>query len=371
MPPANVTCMHSAQDQGVVLSIQHLRCVAAMLVVWHHATGQIAAIDTDFGANGVDLFFVISGFVMVATTAGRHTRPATFMKRRLLRVVPLYWMLTAAMVWVALMVPGTFSSLVIESDTFFKSLLFIPHFSASFPDRVLPLLAPGWTLNLEMYFYLVFGLSLMLPEAHRLPALALFFVASAAMGWVFGPFATAIGQTYTSPMLLEFVAGALTARAWLSGRLNVSTRLSAAAVVLGFVSLLFVDMGVEGLGPLVGASLVVIGALNKTLAGWRHGLLQRLGDASYSIYLTHLFTLGALRVTWNQLVPAGPSLIVDWLFLGLALVACAAVGYASYLCLERPLLAKLAAGRRIERPARSAGFEDRSGRITSRCPRGP
>lgn len=347
MPQANVERTSSAQGPGVVLSIQYLRCIAAMLVVWQHAAGQVAAIDFQFGANGVDLFFVISGFVMVATTAGRETRPAAFMRRRLLRIVPLYWMLTSAMVSVSLMVPGTFSSLVVETDTFFKSLLFIPHFSASFPDQVLPLLAPGWTLNFEMYFYLVFALSLVLPESRRIAALVAFFGASAALGWVFGPFDTAWGQTYTSPLLLEFVAGALIARAWLAGRLNLSVHLSVAAVVLGFVALLFVDMGVEGLSELVGASLVVIGALNKTLAGWRHELLLKLGDASYSIYLTHLFTLAAVRVTLGQLVPPGPNLAIDWFFMGLGPVASAAVGYMTYLCVEKPLLARFAARRRV------------------------
>jgi exopolysaccharide production protein ExoZ len=341
--------VNDAHRPGVVLSIQYLRCIAAMMVVWQHAAGQVAAVDSQFGANGVDLFFVISGFVMVATTAGQAIRPAAFMKRRLLRVVPLYWALTLAMVWVALVVPGTFSSLVVEADTLFKSLLFIPHFSATFPGQALPLLAPGWTLNYEMYFYAVFALTLMLPEFGRVPALVAYFGACVALGWVFGPFETAPAQTYTSPVLLEFVAGALIGRAWVSGRLHVRTPWSAAALVVGFASLLVVDKGVEG----VGASLILVGALNKTWAGWRHDLLRKLGDASYSIYLTHLFTLAAVRVSLNHFVPPGPNLLVDWLFLGLAVVASAAVGYASFLCLERPLLSRFTAGRRIGRSPRT------------------
>jgi exopolysaccharide production protein ExoZ len=344
MAPVERDRTSSAHVPGTVLSIQYLRCIAAMMVVWQHATGQIAAIDSQFGAHGVDLFFVISGFVMVAATAGRDVSPMAFMRRRLLRVVPLYWMLTIGMVWVALVVPGTFSSLVVETDTFLKSLLFIPHFSATFPDQALPLLAPGWTLNFEMYFYLVFALALLLPESRRIPALLVYFGASAALGWVWGPFDTAIGQTYTSPMLLEFVAGVLIAHAWLSGWLNVSTRLSAAAIILGFFALLFVDRGVEG----IAASLIVVGALNRAWAGWHHGLLRRLGDASYSIYLTHLFTLAAVRVSLGHIVPPGPSPLVDGLFLCLGLVASAAVGYASYVCMEKPLLSRFRPRSRIE-----------------------
>lgn len=348
MSQAKVERMPSARGQGVVLPIQYLRGIAAMMVVWQHATAQVAAIDSEFGANGVDVFFVISGFVMVATTAGREIRPAAFIGRRLLRIVPLYWMLTTAMVGVALTVPGTFRSLVVEADTFFMSLLFVPHFSATFPGEVRPLLAPGWTLNFEMYFYLVFGLSLMLPESRRTLALVVYFGASALLGWVLGPLGAAVGQTYTSPMLLEFVAGALIARAWLSGWLDVSTFSSVAAVVLGFVALLSADTGWAG----VGASLIVIGALNKTLAAWRHDLLHWLGDASYSIYLTHLFTLAAVRITLDQLVPPGPNLVIDWLYLGLAMAASAAVGCACYLCVERPLLSKCGASSGIGGSAR-------------------
>ena len=205
-------------------------------------------------------------------------------------------------------------------------------------------LAPGWTLNFEMYFYLVFALALLLPESRRIPALLVYFGASAALGWVWGPFDTAIGQTYTSPMLLEFVAGVLIAHAWLSGWLNVSTRLSAAAIILGFFALLFVDRGVEG----IAASLIVVGALNRAWAGWHHGLLRRLGDASYSIYLTHLFTLAAVRVSLGHIVPPGPSPLVDGLFLCLGLVASAAVGYASYVCMEKPLLSRFRPRSRIE-----------------------
>jgi exopolysaccharide production protein ExoZ len=348
---------------GTVLTIQYLRGIAAMMVVWQHATGQVAAVDSQFGANGVDLFFVISGFVMVLTTTGREVRPAAFLRRRMLRVVPLYWALTIAMVWVALVVPGTFSSLVIEAHTFFKSLLFIPHFSATFPDQALPLLAPGWTLNFEMYFYLVFALSLMLPERCRIPALTAYFGASVALGWMLGPFGSAIGQTYTSPMLLEFVAGALIAHAWLSGWLRMSAPMSAAAVVIGFLSLLFVDRGIEG----IGASLIVVGALNGAWAGWHHGLLRRLGDASYSIYLTHLFTLAAVRVTLDRIEPEGPSALVDGLFLVLAPVVSAAVGYVSYMYFEKPLLLRFARSSRTEDgPPRSAIAEQGSGRVTSR-----
>lgn len=143
-----------------------------MMVVWHHAAGQIpgmsARVPWVFGTSGVDLFFVISGFIVVVTTAGVDTKPFDFWRRRIVRVVPLYWLLTLLMVTVALIAPGLFKTLKVAPETVLQSLLFIPHFSQSFSGVVWPLLVPGWTLNFEMFFYALFGLALILPPRYRL-----------------------------------------------------------------------------------------------------------------------------------------------------------------------------------------------------------
>jgi exopolysaccharide production protein ExoZ len=156
-----------------------------------------------FGTSGVDLFFVISGFIRVVTTSGTGMGPGEFWRRA---SRPLYWLLTLLMIAVALVAPGLFKTLKVAPSTLVQSLLFIPHFSQSFPGVVWPLLVPGWTLNFEMFFYAVFGLALLLPERNRLLPLVTFFVMLTAIGLVFGPFASAAAQTYTHPMLLEFAA---------------------------------------------------------------------------------------------------------------------------------------------------------------------
>ena len=71
---------------------------------------------------------------------------------------------------------------------------------------------------------------------------------------------------------------------------------------------------------IVGGILVVIGALDARFASWRSRVLQALGDASYSLYLTHIFTLGALRVVWGWLLPAPPTLATTIAFMLLSLV---------------------------------------------------
>jgi len=330
----------------VILPIQYLRGVAASMVVWHHAAGQIrgmaAQVPWEFGTSGVDLFFVISGFIMVVTTSGGRVTPVEFWRRRVVRVVPLYWLLTLLMVAVALVAPGLFKTLKVQASTLIQSLLFVPHFSQSFPGVVWPLLVPGWTLNFEMFFYLVFGLVLFLPERRRLLPLVAFFVALTAIGFVFGPFASAAAQTYTHPMLLEFAAGAAIGAWWLSGRWRLPSSTSWLLIGAGFVLLLLRDR--EPLGTstqIIGAVLAVVGALDARFAAWKSALLQALGDSSYSLYLTHIFTLGALRVVWNRLLPAPPTLAATIVFMLLSLVVCAAVGWLVYRWVEAPLLARL------------------------------
>jgi exopolysaccharide production protein ExoZ len=333
----------------VILPIQYLRGVAALMVVWHHAAGQIqgmsALVPWRFGTSGVDLFFVISGFIMVVTTSGTGMRPTEFWRRRIVRVVPLYWLLTLLMVAVALIAPTLFKTLKVAPATLLQSLLFIPHFSQSFPGVVWPLLVPGWTLNFEMFFYAVFGLVLLLPERKRIVSLVSVFLLLTAIGHVFGPFSSAAAQTYTHPMLLEFAAGALIGGWWLTGRWRLPLAISSTLIALGFVLLVFRDQEPFGTSTqITGAILVVVGALDARFASWRNALPQALGDSSYSLYLTHIFTLGALRLAWNRLVPAAPTLAATLVFMLISLVVCAAVGWFVYCAIEKPLLGRLSRG---------------------------
>ncbi len=328
-----------------------LRGVAAMMVVWHHAAGQIAGMSAwlpwQFGTSGVDLFFVISGFIMVVTTNGGDVSPFDFWRKRIVRVVPLYWLLTLLMVAVAMMMPSLFKTLQVAPTTLLQSLFFVPHFSRSFPGQVWPLLVPGWTLNFEMFFYAVFGASLFLPGRARLPTLTVSLVALAAIGAIFGPFTTAPAQTYTHPMLIEFVTGAWIATLWLRGRLRLPVTASIAMVVLGAALLVLRDEPPLGsITQIVGAALAVAGALNPRFGAWHFKVWQALGDSSYSLYLTHLFTLGALRLLWTRLFPDQPDAWSTAAFMTVSLVACAWAGWFAYRALELPLLRRLQSPRR-------------------------
>jgi exopolysaccharide production protein ExoZ len=317
--------------------IQWLRGIAAMMVVWFHSATQIKLIErliepTSFGAAGVALFFVISGFIMVVTTFDRNVTPGSFFLRRVMRIVPLYWAATLAAVLGSTLLPSLFHSFKFTASALAKSLLFIPYRSLSFPGFFRPILVPGWTLNYEMFFYALFALALLLPQAHRVLSLAVVFVALVAVGMA------GDGNFYTEPFILQFVFGALLAQVWLSARLKVNVGLSLACIVLGF-TLLELHGDVTA-AETTGAVLIVLGSLNVSLSHLSFGPLRLLGDASYSIYLTHLFALGLVRAIWTH-VSHGETMATACAFMGIAALFSVTVGIAAHLLIEKPVCAFL------------------------------
>ena len=302
----------------MIRPIQYLRGIAAMMVVWHHSVDILGA-GSGFGASGVDLFFVISGFIMVASTE-RGVTPGEFMLHRIVRVVPLYWCATLLIVALAI-AHVSFKYDVIDLETVGKSLLFIPYESPTHPGQLWPLLVPGWTLNYEMFFYALFALSLFAAAKWRLIWIGAIFVCLVSAGYMFGPL-HGVQSVYTDPRLLEFVAGMVVARLWLKG-LVWHWGLGVLGIVAGF-ALLAID---NKAALIVGATLVVWGSLSKEIREVNFNLLFEIGNASYSIYLTHIFTLIVIRAV----LPHGlPSILAS-------MCICAAVGYGGYRFIERPM----------------------------------
>jgi exopolysaccharide production protein ExoZ len=328
-----------------IRSIQYIRGIAAMMVVGHHAPQQVHGLNDwfpmfldEFGSSGVDLFFVVSGFIMAITTRQSNTTPIGFMSRRVLRVVPLYWLLTLIMVACALIQPWLFNTLVIGPDTLIKSLLFIPHYSTGFPEAIWPLLVPGWTLNYEMFFYFVFALCLFLPQTYRTAALLVIMMFLVGLNIFFGPFKSAVAASYTSPLLLEFALGVVIGELYATRRLKVFLPVAIFLFTLGcFILQMRKHLPGAPYLPFAGAGLVVIGSLNIAFFNLPNRWLKLLGDASYSIYLTHIFILGALRVFWAKLNFIQPSFEAASVWLILSMACCSIAGIVCYWWIERPL----------------------------------
>lgn len=351
----------------MIRSIQYLRALAALMVVWVHSLYMIPGVAEqfnvpNFGGAGVDLFFVISGFIMVVTTAEKHVTPMEFFCRRIVRVVPLYWLATLAMIACA-GYGHSFKDLGYPPAAIAKSLLFVPYTAiGGHPGNVWPILGQGWTLNFEMFFYALFALSLAAPRRFRLPGLAMTLGSLAVIGRLFGPFGNPLAVVYTSRLLLEFAAGMILAHVWLRDRSRDWSPWSLLFVVFGFCAIGFRDLTfitdhAAAFITMSAAFVIVAGCLHPRIAAIQNRPLLELGNASYAIYLVHQFVVEALAWFWVRLFP-----LVTWassvLFMASTLLLCAAAGWSCYRLIERPLTSRL---REFARRPASVGTASYSG----------
>jgi exopolysaccharide production protein ExoZ len=315
-----------------ILGIQYLRGIAALLVVLHHVRNPVPGmfnpvVDQTFGQRGVDIFFIISGFIMF--TAARAEPVATFLWRRVVRVVPLYWAATLALA-VIMVATGKFDRG--HALVTILSLFFVPHLSLDVPGAVIPLLDPGWTLNYEMFFYGIFAVALW--TRHVVATTCAIIVLLVMIGLVFHP-GPAIGSTYTSTMLLEFLGGLLLAKLFHDRPVTWLGWLA----IPGFICLVMI--GDAGADRVIVAGLpalaIVAAAASSDFAGKTPvmPLLRRIGDASYSIYLSHYFVLRLAIAAWRHLPLHGwPQFIC---YAVAATIGSIAVGMLIHTFVEKPL----------------------------------
>lgn len=318
-----------------LLTIQALRGIAAVMIVIVHALHEAWQGKPWYPfPAGVDIFFVISGFIMVYTSQtwfGTKDGWKHFLPRRLIRIVPLYWLYTTLMVAVALVKPEVFETARLDLPHVLMSYFFIPHHRPA--GEVQPFLSLGWTLNYEMYFYVVFAAFLFLPQRRMLIALSLFFVGSVIAGFFIPGHYTFI-HFWTRIPVLEFVAGAWLAYAYLNGK-----RLPAMSVML--IPVLFIVLPLVHHVPtdlqgwtiqLFAIALVALAILPRGMGEWQvPEPFPALGDASYAIYLSHPFALGLVSLVIGPYV--SPAALFSLCFLG-GIIA----GYIQYLLIEKPLL---------------------------------
>jgi exopolysaccharide production protein ExoZ len=331
----------------MLLNVQALRGLAAFLVVFVHLErlAELAGLPpglTVFGNSGVDVFFVISGLIMVVTTSGRRQTPLGFLRNRATRIVPLYWAITFAVFAVALAAPSLLQSTSADPAHLLKSLAFIPY---QRPDGAMhPVVFVGWTLNYEMAFYLIFALGLMLPS--RLAGLAVsiaVLLAVALAGQVLQP-KDPVLAFYTAPMILEFGAGMVLGALLVRGRLPKAPAWGWPAVGVGLAALAVMLAGPwlwpgadRALMFGVPAVVIVAGGLIAERTGLvlQQGWIQLLGAASYSTYLTHFFCTQVVTKAAERLAGFGPLLM--WALVPVALLLVAMVGVLVHRRLELPL----------------------------------
>jgi peptidoglycan/LPS O-acetylase OafA/YrhL/glycosyltransferase involved in cell wall biosynthesis len=325
-----------------VSSLQTLRAIAALSVVVYHAdlmwrTSLVpgASLQWANGAAGVDIFFVISGVVMVLSAsrlAGMPRPGRLFLWARLRRIVPLYWLCTLAKI-AGLALTGHAGRLGLYYCV--ASLFFLPvHDAAGFFQPILPV---GWTLSFEMLFYALFAVSL---GAKISPCLCVPPVLL-AIAWL--PRSNGAWSELSNPILLEFAYGMAIAVVWQRWRLNATWAglplLLAGSAFLLFLPRDFLASRCLSWGLPAAAMVAGIMLLDAILAPRLPRLLCAFGDASYAIYLTHGFVLAALPFILHG-TRLGSSAVAT---LFCAALASAAFGWLTHRFVERWLSGKLPA----------------------------
>lgn len=348
-------------DIGKLDWVQALRGIAALLVVLCHAREYL--IGTEYfsfaesillpGAMGVDLFFIISGFIMVYSTRnadGSITYAKEFLIKRFSRVWPTYTVIT--ILWAVSISGFAYFSSIDNLIIFLKSIFFIPvkEFAPLYSDPIIPI---GWTLNFEIYFYAIFGFSLLFKNLRVVAmlcwiALTVIALPMATRDFSLNPFTY---YTFTpnylnlmaNPIILEFVAGAIIGHIYLNGKIIIKNK--AIATNLIFVSTGFVMWyNYSGAGNLHGITkwggslclmVLCIAIASKNIHIKIPKSLTWLGKVSFSLYLTHYLTRYFLD---GLMANAGySSFIHTWSYIAFSTAVCISVAGVSQFWLEQKL----------------------------------
>lgn len=317
-----------------MLGIQYLRGIAAMMVVLYHIC-ESHGVNFTVGSAGVDIFFIISGFVMWISTYGRNLSFTAFMTRRIERLVPLYWLATLATAALILAKPQFFTDANLTLPNLLRTFLFLPYYNIS--QQPWPVILQGWTLNVEMFFYLVVGICFCILPRYHLASAFLSLATLVTLHFTL-PLESAPARQWTNPLLLELLAGLCLGKACTSGLLRhaiLGWVLSACAIA-AFTTAHFMayehgpwralQMGLPALALVAG--LVMIESHHGMI---RIKLMEFLGDASYSIYLWHGFFLTIATGLILRLNLSGPGKVVVELAFGTLLPVLA------YLLIEKKI----------------------------------
>ncbi|WP_284201157.1 acyltransferase family protein [Methylobacterium tardum] len=337
--------------------IQIMRAAAATAVVFTHSITRVSmSINADssgsyfktcdgnqwvIGDFGVDLFFVISGFVMFyahRSDFGVSGSTRSFMIKRLVRIVPLYWLLTSLAVFIITLAPDVFSNgRELDVLWYISSYLFIPFPSPS--GVVAPVVGVGWTLNYEFMFYYLFGLSLRFQRATALKLITLVLAALTLVGRMrFGD--SQLLDFYTSWLFCDFLGGVWVAWVIVNCRpLGPIPRRVLFSISVGIImytafwppsetdvsrfifwglpSILIVLVSCEYRAPLIG------------------GLMARqIGAASYSIYLSQVFSLPF----WAKIISLSFIKTLPFDCVVLILTSLVTIsGFLVWIAIERPM----------------------------------
>ncbi len=340
--------------------IQYLRGIAALMVVLFHSRSYFTDIAawTGVGARGVDLFFVISGFIMAHSTrhigrdASMLRESGLFLAKRIIRIVPLYWIAllwTSAPYWFYWFThSNSMAEMYVNNSTgitaIIKDFFFIPHYSLDEEEEgeIFPILIQGWTLNYEMFFYCLFAITLFF-RSYRLHVASFVLITLVLIGKLVS-FTSVAGLIYTASILVEFVFGMMVFYVFTKTQHLSFDRMT--LVVFGIVGFLLLNRGslVNDKFVLAVAASIIVLVFIHGFRGVQVRALKILGDASYSIYLFHPAAFGLTRWFIGSIGFSREGLYHIITIVMLQVVMAIIVGIAIYYFIEKPILNVLRKG---------------------------
>ena len=360
-----------------IQNIQGLRGIAVLLVVFTH----MFHIETKYalfdfvvpeliliGASGVDLFFLISGFVMISVTRSvfqSRKGIQKFLYHRISRIYPLYWFYSSIILCVYLIQPSLVNSTQGNQVNILASFLLLP-------QNLLPLVNVGWTLIHEMYFYFVFAVLLFLPKNYLLAGLiawgGIILVGSI---YLLGS-DNSFFDIYFSPLTLEFIVGCMMGKLYFSrvirGNANAIALTAFVVWIVGYFLFREIDgnvtpsgwMRVLGFGFPAALALYAALLYEKNHAAILPSWICKIGDASYSVYLSHVLVLSVVGRFWALFSVEGywDNIVMLLIMLSVVLI----FGQVSYQYIERVMLNKTRGLEKYIFPSK----DDSSGKIVSK-----
>lgn len=294
-------------------SLQSSRAIAAMMVVLYHLGGTIAsgfginsfATPFSFGYAGVPFFFVLSGFIIFFAHQNDIFKPdrfASYIKKRLLRIYPTYWIVFLAVFLFAIassVVKNAAPQVPLDSIVLLKALLLIPQDPKIVGGTGAPVIAVAWTLQYEMFFYLFFACLILSRWLSIVVVCALAYICISNTMEVSD---SSFIFSFLSKYMVLFLMGMAVAFIHKSKNLIVKKPQRYTSIgLLIFLSVVLsdltgIDMAQRTLFYGVASSLIIFGLVRSEDKGpiSGGGLMQRLGDSSYALYLIHYPMIGIL-----------------------------------------------------------------------------
>ncbi|GAB2915379.1 acyltransferase [Paraburkholderia jirisanensis] len=315
-------------------SLTALRAIAATTVIFFHL---MSPTGTRFGEFGVDIFFVLSGFVIAMVIDGKQISAREFLMGRLTRIVPVYWLMTIALFVAVSVRPDLVNSTTASIPNLLKSLFFIPYRKEN--GLIHPMLFVGWSLNYELLFYMISGAVLILFRRYRLASISAVLLIVFAIASEM-PFDEVWVEFLSLARSLEFALGIAAWCIW-KRDYRIPHQLAAVGVPTLYCGMAYVEwIGITDYALLrSGIPCFLLLLCATSLEAWfaNVGVMRVmifLGNASYATYLSHSFVVEAARkllpVYLHGFEPTSP------LGVAVVLVCALLVGALIYCFVDRP-----------------------------------